>query len=43
MSNEIFDRVKRRGLGEGKRLLGIFLYLWTLLALFSLSQSAHSE
>jgi hypothetical protein len=39
MSSETLNRVKQRGLEEGKRFFWIFLYLWALLGLFSVHKS----
>jgi hypothetical protein len=39
MSSETLNRVKQRGLEEGKRFFWIFLYLWAFLGLFSVHKS----
>jgi hypothetical protein len=39
MLNERLNRIKEKGVEEGRKLLGIFLYLWVLLGLFAIHKS----
>lgn len=39
VSNEHLNRVKRKAVTEGRKLLWIFLYLWVLLGLFAVHRS----
>lgn len=39
VSNEHLNRVKRKAVTEGRKLLWIFLYLWVLLGLFAVHKS----
>jgi hypothetical protein len=39
VSNEHLNRVKRKAVTEGRKLLWIFLYLWFLLGLFAVHKS----
>jgi hypothetical protein len=39
MVNEIINRLKDRGVAEGKKLFWIFAYLWVLLGLFTVYRS----
>ena len=39
MLNEHLNRIKEKGIEEGKKLLWIFLYLWVLLGLFAVHRS----
>ena len=39
MVNDRLGRLKALAIDETKKLLGVFLYLWTLLTLFSLHKA----